>query len=65
MGYERIRKHLNLNIDNVVEFYKNKILDQNCHIYKRGKNGYCEIDDIRITIITAHRIESIIQSIVI
>ena len=29
---------------------KNKILDKNCNIYKQGKNWYCEIDNIKITI---------------
>lgn len=61
MGMNRIRKNLNLDIDDVVYYCKNKILDENCYIYKQGKNWYCEIDNIRITInsysytiITAH-----------
>ena len=61
MGIDRIKKNLNINED-VVLYCKNKILDKNCHIYKKGKNYYCEIDDIIITInsysytiITAHR----------
>ena len=60
MGIDRIKKNLNINTD-VVEFCKNKILDKNCNIYKQGKNYYCEIDNIIITInsysftiITAH-----------
>lgn len=39
-------------------------LNENCHIYRQGKNWYCEIDNIRITvnacsytIITAHIIK--------
>lgn len=63
MGVERIKKNLNLDIDDVVEYCKNKVLDNNCYIYKRGKNFYCEIDNIIITInsfsytiITAHKI---------
>ena len=43
---------------------ENKILDKNCNIYKQGKNWYCEIDNIKITInsysytiITAHLIK--------
>ena len=50
--------------NDVVEFCKNKILDKNCNIYKQGKNWYCEIDNIKITInsysytiITAHLIK--------
>ena len=61
MGIDRIKKNLKLDTDNVVEFCKNKILDKNCNIYKQGKNWYCEIDKIIITInsysytiITAH-----------
>ena len=60
MGIERISRNLNINCD-VVLFCKNKIVDKNCYIYKGGKNWYCEIDGIRITvnsysytIITAH-----------
>ena len=64
MGIDRIKKNLKLNINDVVEFCKNKILDKNCNIYKQGKNWYCEIDNIKITInsysytiITAHLIK--------
>ncbi len=61
MGIYRIKKNLKLDTDNVVEYCKNKVLDKNCNIYKQGKNWYCEIDNIVITInsysytiITAH-----------
>ena len=61
MGIARIKKNLNLDTANVVEFCKRKIIDEKCNIYKRGKNWYCEIDNINITInsytytiITAH-----------
>ena len=50
MGMDRIKKNLKLNTNDVVEFCKNKILDKNCNIYKQGKNWYCEIDNIKITI---------------
>lgn len=64
MGINRIKKNLKLNTyDDVVEYCKNKILDKKSNIYKQGKNWYCEIDNIRITInsysytiITAHLI---------
>ena len=63
-GIDRIKKNLKLNTNDVVEFCKNKILDKNCNIYKQGKNWYCEIDNIKITlnsysytIITAHLIK--------
>ena len=59
LGKERIKK--NINCDNPVLYCKNKIMDKKCHIYRQGKNWYCEIDDIIITvnsysytIITAH-----------
>ena len=63
MGIDRIRKNLKLDTNNVVEYCKNKVLDKNSNIYKQGKNWYCEIDNIKITInsysytiITAHTI---------
>ena len=61
MGIDRIKKNLKLETNEVVEFCKNKILDKSSKIYKQGKNWYCEIDNIKITInsysytiITAH-----------
>ena len=61
MGIDRIKKNLKLDTNDVVLYCKNKILDKNCNIYKQGKNWYCEIDNIKITInsysytiITAH-----------
>lgn len=61
MGVNRIKKNLKLDTNDVVEYCKNKVLDKNCNIYKQGKNWYCEIDNIIITInsysytiITAH-----------
>lgn len=63
MGIYRIKKNLKLDTDNVAQYCKNKVLDKNCNIYKQGKNWYCEIDHIKITInsysytiITAHTI---------
>lgn len=64
MGIDRIKKNLRLDTDDVVEWCKNKVSDEGCNIYKRGKNWYCEIDSIVITInsfsytiITAHMIK--------
>ena len=61
MGIDRIKKNLKIDGD-VVEYLKDKILNKNCNIYKKGKNYYCEIDNIIITvnsysytIITAHK----------
>ncbi len=63
LGIIRIKKNLKLTTENIVEYCKNKIENEKCHIYKQGKNYYCEIDHIRITInsysytiITAHNI---------
>lgn len=61
MGMIRIKKNLKLETDDVVGYCKEKISDKNCRIYKKGKNWYCEINPIKITInsytytiITAH-----------
>ena len=50
MGIDRIKKNLKLDTNDVVQYCKNKVLDKNCNIYKQGKNWYCEIDTIKITI---------------
>ena len=50
MGIGRIKRNLKLETNDVVEYCKNKILDKDCNIYKQGKNWYCEIDHIKITI---------------
>ncbi len=61
MGIDRIKKNLKIDTADVVEYCKNKILKKNCNIYKQGKNWYCEVDNMKITInsysytiITAH-----------
>ena len=61
MGVDRIKKNLKINNNDVVKYCKEKVLDNKCNIYKKGKNFYCEIDNIVITInlysytiITAH-----------
>ena len=45
MGVERIKRNLKLNIADVVEYSKDKILQRDCNIYKQGKNWYCEVDN--------------------
>ena len=64
MGVGRIKRNLKIDTDDVVEYCKNKMLDKKCNIYKRGKNWYCEVENIKITInsdsytiITAHIIK--------
>lgn len=61
MGVERIKRNLHLQEKDVVAYCKEKIASQNCEITRQGKNYYCKIDDIIITvnsfsftIITAH-----------
>ena len=61
MGVERIKRNLRLSEGDVVTYCKEKIASPNCEITKRGKNYYCQIEDIIITvnlfsftIITAH-----------
>lgn len=61
MGIERIKRNLHLQEKDVVAYCKEKIASPNCEITKQGKNYYCQIDDIIITvnsfsftIITAH-----------
>ena len=63
-GIDRIKRNLKLDTNDVVNYCKNKVLDKDCNIYKQGKNWYCEIDNIKITInsysytiITAHIIK--------
>lgn len=61
IGIDRIKRNLKLDTNDVVNYCKNKVLDKDCNIYKQGKNWYCKIDNIKITInsysytiITAH-----------
>lgn len=49
-GITRIKNHLGLYNEDVVAYCKRKILHKDCHIYQHGKNWYCEIDDIQITV---------------
>lgn len=63
MGIVRIKRNLHIDTD-VVEYCKGKIADKNCFLSRRGKNFYCEVDGIVITvnaysftIITAHAVK--------
>ena len=65
MGIDRIKRNLNLKNQDIVLYLKNKILDKNSLIYKKGKNWYIETQNIKITInsnsytiITAHIINN-------
>lgn len=64
LGKTRIIKNINYNKDDVISYLKNKIINDNSVVYKNGKNYYCVIDNIIITvnsynycIITVHSIE--------
>lgn len=66
MGVDRIKRNLKLETDDAVGYCKDLILSPKCRIARRGKNWYCEIGNIRITvnsysytIITAHTAKSI------
>ena len=50
IGIDRIKRNLKINTENVVKYCKEKILDNNCNSYKQGKNWYCEVDNIIITV---------------
>ena len=61
MGVDRIKRNLKIDTVDVVEDCKNDVLNENCNIYKQGKNWYCQVENIKITInsysytiITAH-----------
>lgn len=61
MGIDRMKRNLKIDTEDVVAYCKEKISDRNCNIYKKGKNWYCEVDNLIITvnsysytIITAH-----------
>lgn len=38
----------------LLNIVKNKMLDKKCNIYKQGKNWYCEVENIKITIINSY-----------
>lgn len=64
MGIDRIKKNLKIDTYDVVDYCKKIIVNKNSKIYKNGKNWYCELENIIITInsysytiITAHIIK--------
>lgn len=63
LGEERIRKNLELDVEDVVLWCVNKIKDKKANIIRNGKNWYILVDESKITvnaysytIITAHKI---------
>ena len=64
LGVIRIKKNLSLNVENVIEWCKEKISLSNAEIIRKGKNWYITIDNCittinaySYTIITAHKVK--------
>lgn len=65
LGIVRIKRNLELNVDDVVSWCCEKILDSSSSITKKGKNWYIVNDNCEITvnahsytIITAHKVKN-------
>ena len=43
MGINRIKRNLKTDAADIVEYCRNKILDQNCHINRQGKTGIVKL----------------------
>lgn len=61
LGLIRIKRNLKLKNENILAYCKDKIKNNSSIIYKKGKNFYVEIENIKLTInsysytiITAH-----------
>lgn len=64
LGETRIKRNLNLEYIDVIEFCKSLIQNEKCEIYRQGKNYYFKLDKTVLTInaksytvITAHNIK--------
>ena len=64
MGTERIKRNLQIETDDVVQWCRTQILDKTAAAERIGKNWYVTVNHCKITvhahsytIITAHRIE--------
>ena len=64
LGVIRIKKNLSFNVENVIEWCKEKISLSNAKIIRKGKNWYITIDNCIITVnaysytvITAHKVK--------
>jgi len=63
LGEERIRKNLNIEINDVIDWCKQRIMNPQAEIYLKGKNWYAEVNKCIITvnastytIITVHKV---------
>ena len=52
LGIVRIKRNLSLDIDDVVEWCKNKINSKNANIIRKGKNWYITVEGCIITVNT-------------
>lgn len=64
MGVDRIKRNIEVDVEDIVEYCINKIKQDNAVIEKKGKNYYVTVDGIIITvnassytIITAHKVK--------
>ncbi|MBQ6138555.1 MAG: DUF3781 domain-containing protein [Methanobrevibacter sp.] len=62
MGVDRIKRNIEVDVDDIVAYCIDKIKQENAVIEKKGKNYYVSVDGIIITvnassytIITAHK----------
>ena len=62
MGVDRIKRNIEVDVDDIVAYCVEKIKQENAVIEKKGKNYYVSVDGIIITvnassytIITAHK----------
>ena len=62
MGVDRIKRNIEVDVDDIVAYCIDKIKQENAVIERRGKNYYVSVDGIIITvnassytIITAHK----------
>ena len=62
MGVERIKRNIEVDVEDIVEYCRNIIKQENAVIERKGKNYYVTVDGIIITvnassytIITAHK----------
>ena len=49
MGVDRIKKNLNITVDDVVKWCRNKIKSSDAIIERKGKNWYISIENYKIT----------------
>lgn len=64
MGVDRIKRNIEVDVEDIVEYCIDKIKQDNAVIERKGKNYYVSVDGIIITvnassytIITAHKVK--------